>query len=179
MTQRTCTFDGCDQPHRARGWCQTHYLRWKKHGDPSWNGRRTFEQRFFEKVHKAETGCWEWTAFLDHNGYGKFLGADGRVRMAHRVWYEHEHGTLSERLQLDHLCRNRKCVNPEHLDPVVAWVNNARSESPSAQHLRAEECPRGHAYDDANTYWRPDGKGRGCRQCRREADARRTGRKVA
>lgn len=177
-TRRACTIDGCGKPREGFGYCQMHYLRFKKHGDPHNDGSRTLEERFWEKVQKVESGCWEWIGYVSTGGYGKFRGADGRVRMAHRVWYEHVNGALSGHLELDHLCRNTRCVNPGHLDPVIAWVNNARSESASAEHLRAEECPQGHPYDDTNTYWRPDGSGRGCVACRRARDAGRRNRRT-
>ena len=177
-SRRPCSISECSNPVEGYGYCQKHYLRLRKHGDPHFDGRPSLEDRFWAKVDKADSGCWEWTGFLQ-NGYGKFQDASGKVRMAHRVWYEHVNGPVLTELQLDHLCRNPRCVNPDHLEPVSPAVNNARSESLSSQHMRATECPRGHLYDKANTYLRPDGKGRGCRECRREADRNRIRRQRA
>ena len=79
--------------------------------------------RFWSKVSKTD-GCWEWSAALDRNGYGAFR-FEGRMRLAHRIsWFLH-HGSFPE-LQLDHLCRNRKCVNPAHLEPVTNRENTIR-----------------------------------------------------
>jgi hypothetical protein len=73
---------------------------------------------------------------------------------------------------LDLLCRNRRCVNPAHLEPVTTRQNLLRGETFQAANAAKTECPQGHPYDDDNTYPIPNGGGRGCRKCRREADRR-------
>jgi predicted DNA-binding transcriptional regulator AlpA len=86
--------------------------------------RRTVEERFWEKV--EPTGfCWEWTAFKDRKGYGRFR-VDDRTMQAHRVAYELLVGPIPEGLHLDHLCRNTSCVNPDHLEPVDLAENVRR-----------------------------------------------------
>lgn len=116
---------------------------------------------------KLPNECWEWTGSVNGSGYGSYA-----QQMAHRFSYEMYKGKIPDGLTIDHLCRNKKCVNPEHLEAVTSRENNLRSNSSSAKHARATECPRGHAYSAENTYTRPDGKGRGCNECRAMATER-------
>ena len=106
--------------------------------------------------------CWEWTGSRDRQGYGK-ANAIGQT-LAHRIVYEVLAGPIPEGLTLDHLCRNRACVNPDHLEPVTMTVNILRGFSPQAINARKEKCPRGHPLDAANTY-RSGKTGRACRTC--------------
>lgn len=76
-------------------------------------------------VLNEQTGCWEWELTIATNGYGQ-MRSDGRLRPAHRVIYEQKHGPVAPELDLDHLCRNRRCVNPDHLEPVTRSENNRR-----------------------------------------------------
>jgi hypothetical protein len=85
--------------------------------------------------------------------------------LAHRVSYERYVGPIPEGAHLDHLCRNRACVNPEHLEPVSVQTNILRGVSPSAVNAAKTECLRGHPFDDENTYVCPAGKRR-CRACK-------------
>lgn len=88
-----------------------------------------------------------------------------REQYAHRAAYQYLRGPIPDGLQLDHLCWVRRCVNPAHLEVVTARVNTLRGENPAAQNARKTHCHRGHPFDEANTYWRPDG-GRDCKACR-------------
>lgn len=128
-------------------------------------------------------GCWLWTGAINRHGYGQFLLSDGKRRAAHRVVYEVMVGPIPEGLQLDHLCRNRACVNADHLEPVTSRENTMRGDSPKLQALRwllKTHCPQGHEYDEANTYrYRNHYTGRparACRACHRERQARRVAR---
>lgn len=122
----------------------------------------------------TESGCWEWGA-AKTGGYG-VVQWNGRIRRAHRVVYELLRGPISDGLETDHLCRNRACVNPDHIEPVPQKVNNARSESASAKHARQTHCKRGHPFSSDNTYIAKRERGkqeRFCRECCRERDRQR------
>lgn len=92
------------------------------------------------------------------NGYG-LVRVAGKLRLAHRYAYEQQVGPIPTGMDLDHLCRNRQCMNPEHLEPVTRKVNLQRGLAGQKQH-----CPKGHEYTVENTYRRSDGSRR-CRTC--------------
>ena len=111
-----------------------------------------------EKVHITPNGCHQWTAYCGENGYGRFY-LDGRGLLAHRWSYERHVGPIPHGLQIDHLCRNRGCVNPEHLEPVTPSENVRRGTAPNLARSRAAElthCKRcllytSDAADDQST----------------------------
>lgn len=122
----------------------------------------TPSQRFWAKV-REEGDCWVWTAYVDKsNGYGKFQLGGANV-YAHRFAYEDMIADIPAGLQIDHLCRNRICVNPYHLEPVTPLVNTRRSP---IGHASKTHCPQGHAYSGDNLrVW--SGR-RYCRTCQAE-----------
>lgn len=121
-------------------------------------------ERFWRKVKQGGLEeCWPWLASLNTTGYGEFY-LDGKIRKAHRIAYELTVGPIPDGLTLDHLCRNRECVNPFHLDPVSMRENILRGAAPSARNARATHCPKGHPYSGRNLIVRPSGS-RGCRVC--------------
>ena len=125
--------------------------------------------KFYSEV--MPSGCWEWNRALSTGGYGQCKWG-GIVRRSHRLAYEVWRGPLTPGLQLDHLCRNRKCINPYHLEEVTAKVNNLRGVGPSARNAKKTHCPSGHAYSGENlvTYTRRNGnKWRVCRVCKRSS----------
>jgi hypothetical protein len=127
--------------------------------------------RFWSRVDReAPLGCWDWVAGKLSSGYGSFRTGN-RAHVAHRYAYEALIGPIPDGLQLDHLCRNRSCVNPDHLEVVTQRVNLARGVSPPAINARKTHCSRGHEFTDENTYRSPDGY-RGCRTCRYETKLR-------
>lgn len=139
---------------------------------------RPLMDRFWEKV-DATGPCWEWTAALVL-GYGR-IGAGGhygRSLWAHRVAWEHLVGPIPEGLQIDHLCRNRKCVNPDHLEVVTPAENLRRGYGPAAQNRRATRCASGrHRLAGDNLYIAPKTGKRGCLTCRREQATRANAKK--
>jgi hypothetical protein len=116
------------------------------------------------KITRLVSGCWEYAAeSRKGDSYRQVqLVEDGKrvLRYAHRVMYEHLVGPIPDGMQLDHLCRNRMCVNPDHLEPVTARENTRRATA------LITACPSGHAYDDQNTALTPEGR-RYCRECKR------------
>ena len=97
---------------------------------------------FWAKVDKTGI-CWEWTATKLHNGYGQFH-LNGKTKLAHRISYEIKWGKIPDGLQLDHLCRTRGCVNPDHLEAVTQKVNEQRGLAVITH------CPKGHKYTPDN-----------------------------
>jgi hypothetical protein len=114
---KLCTVDGCGNAFSCKGYCNKHYLRFKKYGTPE-PGKPTFEERFWAKVEKTES-CWNWTAGTFATGYGSF---DSHKR-AHRVAYELLVGEIPDGMVLDHVCHNRRCVNPGHLRVATVKQN--------------------------------------------------------
>lgn len=131
-------------------------------------------ERFWAKVNGGDyTTCWTWTAYLDSNGYGRFNvgGRAGRMDGAHRVAYRMLVGDVPDGCELDHLCRNRACVNPWHLDPVPHRINTLRGIAGAVNAARQRavtHCPRGHEYSPENTARRKTGARR-CKACGRDA----------
>ena len=116
-------------------------------------------------------GCWEWTGCLMPLGYGQ-LRRDGKTVYAHRVMYELMVGPIPEGLFIDHLCRNRKCVRPDHLEAVTNEVNIMRGNSVPARRARQTHCKEGHELAGDNLFVTVRGH-RICRTCRRMADRKR------
>ena len=129
------------------------------------------EAHFWDKVNKIPNGCWEWTGALNNiDGYGIFWNGT-RNQTAHRFAYEGLVGSVPDGLEIDHLCRNKKCVNPAHLETVTRSGNTSRGMGPTlaANYQRSKtHCPQGHPYDEQNTYVYPNGR-RCCRTCGRES----------
>jgi len=125
-------------------------------------------ERFCKYLSISESGCWEWTGYHFLSGYGEFF-ANGKPVRAHRFSYLYFKGDIPDGLEPDHLCRNRGCVNPDHLEAVTHQENVMRGRNPQLTRERCAaktHCPKGHPYDSINTYIHPDGS-RKCRTCRR------------
>jgi hypothetical protein len=134
----------------------------------------TIEQRLIRLSEMdTETGCRVWTGAVVASGYGKISLPAGRVG-AHRVAYETWVGQLPQGMTVDHLCRNRRCINPAHMEAVHGRANTLRGEGMTAKRARQTHCKRGHELTGGNVYlWRTS---RICRTCRRERDERKRAR---
>jgi hypothetical protein len=164
---KTCRECGKEWWRSQRGMCDACYARWKRTNPHLIVRRLPAIDAFWSHVDKDPAGCWEWTACLDHAGYGKAnrIAQVGVTQKAHRISYTLLVGPIPDGLELDHLCLNRKCVRPSHLEPVTHAENHRRRVAAKTH------CDRGHRYNDANTYYRANGT-RQCRVCARD-DMRR------
>src|SRR6266404_2895389 len=130
---------------------------------------RPSEDRFWEKVKKTKT-CWLWTA-AKVKGYGWFhVSRSSTAIPAYRFSYEILRGAIPKGMELHHTCRNRACVNPWHLE---AHTKATHPDFPANLNRVKTHCPKGHPYDEKNTYFHPrgcgnDGINRCCRLCATE-----------
>ncbi|MCL5885011.1 MAG: HNH endonuclease [Deltaproteobacteria bacterium] len=130
--------------------------------------------RFLKKIDIDTNGpddCWPWLGYKRKDGYGRFW-VHGNYCYAHRISYEVFNGEIDNVLFVDHKCRNRICVRPDHLRLVDARTNCLENSHsiPNINSLKTH-CPNGHEYSKENTYIHPD-KSRRCRNCRMERKER-------
>lgn len=126
MPKRICSVDGCQTASRARGWCIKHYDRWRAHGTTDLVRPHRVPGdtriRFWAKVTKTEY-CWNWNTVTASSDYGK-IRHDGKDVKVHRLSYEWAKGTIPEGMDVDHVCHNKACVNPDHLRLVTNKQNH-------------------------------------------------------
>lgn len=111
--------------------------------------------------------CWLYAGYISRDGYGT-ISIWHKNYGAHKVMYEQVHGELPESLVIDHLCRVRRCVNPEHMEAVTIKENVLRGEGISARNLRKTTCKNGHPFDGVSKQSHGGGYGRYCTICRKE-----------
>lgn len=109
-----------------------------------------FERLLDNIMPVTESGCWIWTRYCAQHGYAQIVDLQGKKLYVHRLFYEHYKGPIPAGLTLDHLCRVRCCVNPDHLEPVTLAENVRRGEGVAAQHRRKTHCINGHELHGTN-----------------------------
>lgn len=152
-----CSVVGCRYDARTRGWCNKHYGRWLRHGDPEFvkQIRGDHVSRWWSKVQQSQA-CWLWLGTILDSGYGSFWNGEREVG-AHVYGYELIVGSIPDDAELDHVCRNRACVKPTHLEPVSHALNVQRS----IKNL----CRKGHPLVPGNVYRMPKSGARLCITC--------------
>jgi hypothetical protein len=127
-------------------------------------------ERFLSKIKiNLDNECWEWTAMLDHKGYGrfyKFVNGKGAWFKSHRVSYDVFNGRIDSCMPIDHICRNRKCVNPDHLRQVSVKTNSLEnSKGITAKNNQKTHCKKGHEFTMENTRLVKNLGHRVCKEC--------------
>lgn len=130
--------------------------------------KQSIEKRFDKYVTKTQS-CWLWNGYTNIHGYGRIM-FNKKSCYAHRVFYEFFKEKIPPKMTLDHLCRVRNCVNPNHLEPVTQIENLMRGLCPPAINARKTHCKYGHEFTPENTYIYLNGSGKRCRQCKKRRD---------
>ena len=146
---------------------------YRRLSDGRWERSTPDHVRFWAKVRKTD-GCWEWLGYVNPGGYGRYIDPEQKGWQAHRKAWVLTGRELIAGMELDHLCRNRSCVNPEHLEQVTKQENIRRGDGGRMWRLRTH-CPSGHPYDDENT--RIYQGRRYCIACNRESSRKRYSRR--
>jgi hypothetical protein len=167
---RICTIGGCGQPRTtSKLYCEKHRGRVRRYGDPSITLKdHTPAVERWKTQHEVDdsTGCWNWTGpIYKGQGHGFIQEGAKKRHMAHRFVWEQIAGPIPKGLVLDHLCKNKRCVNPEHLEAVTQGVNAFRGGTDGGNAAKTH-CKHGHGFTPENTYIRVNGW-RGCRACQR------------
>lgn len=122
----------------------------------------------------TENGCWTWLGAKNRKGYGH-MQWNGEAGGAHRIFYKALRGPIPEGQQIHHVCRNKACVNPDHLQVVTPRQNTMLDDTPARRNAEKTHCKHGHEFTPENTIIRADG--RECRACRYRSNAEHNRRK--
>lgn len=162
MSTKHCKIEGCEDKHDSYGLCGKHRMRERRHGDVS-KGRPSLGELLLRHIDVDPKGCWLWTAKITKGGYGS---VSGKSLLAHRVSYATYKGAIPKGLVIDHLCRVKSCINPDHLEAVTQKENLRRRDIALGMATAKTHCPKGHEYNEVNTYVSPQNR-RSCRTCNR------------
>lgn len=161
--KKCCGVEFCPKQSRSHGYCSLHVKRFLRHGNPNHVKRNIIRgpapERFMRYVMMTESGCWKWIGKISKiGGYPHFGDEKWKTVRAHRWSFQHFNGPLVDGLVVDHMCRNRWCVNPKHLRQVTQKENIVNRK----QRVLKTNCGRGHEYNSENTWVSK----RGSRQCK-------------
>ncbi|ORA77202.1 hypothetical protein BST28_18935 [Mycolicibacter kumamotonensis] len=141
--------DGCTSKVKTHGWCGKHYERWRTTGTTADPVKTTYEDRFWSYVDKTKD-CWNWTRAKSKAGYGIFT-IERRQKPAHRLSYKFTRGPIPDGMQIDHICHNRACVNPEHLRLAT---NKQNMENPAGLRVDNTSGHQGVTWDRSCGKWK-------------------------
>lgn len=127
---RKCTIPECDKRTHSRGWCEMHYTRWRRHGDPTIRLYASSPEESFAAKTEWRGDCLEWTGITTEHGYG-IIVVNRKNVLAHRYSWELTNGKIPTTRILDHSCHNPPCVNPAHLRLATPSQNNSHQNGPS------------------------------------------------
>jgi hypothetical protein len=144
----------------GHGYCKCGICGYKSRADKPLLNDRLWAQ----SKQDVTTGCQLWTGTLHKDGYGQ-IKVNRKTRLAHIVSYELAIGLVGDGLELDHLCRVRRCIQPTHIEPVTNLVNIMRGHSPMAVALLTGFCQRGHEFTPENSIIKSSGGQKQCRAC--------------
>ncbi len=171
MENKICKLENCDTKHCAQGFCKKHYLIAYRTGEIAIVQKKGLPdlERFWQYVSKTES-CWNWLGSLASAGYGVFATGKRSNNTfkqigAHVFAYTLAKGEIPAKYHIDHLCRNPKCVNPDHLEAVTPRINTLRGVGVTARNFQKTHCKRGHILQGENLYRIPSG-GRACKTCK-------------
>lgn len=168
-----CRWDGCENEARQKGLCDKHYYRERNGIGKTVKEMSLTELFVYRGWTETPSGCWEFNAKGDKNGYGHVRG-----KKAHRISFEHFVGPIPDGLHVLHSCDNPPCINPAHLR-VGTQADNMRDIADHRTHYfhSATHCPNGHEYPEDDGFRYADGSR--CRRCRLERDSRYKERKAS